>query len=480
MEDRPLFVDSLPLGDDTLMWWLNQAGVSPARLATCRPEFLVVSPPKTGSTWLAENFRRHPGLFVPSIKEVKYFDRFFHTLDLNWYLDQLAPGIGRIKGEASPSYALLPVERIRLLRRLAPDVKIVFLMRDPIARAWSHAKHNFRYCEANFAFYAAEFAGVNERDWLTNFTLDWSLANGDYLGQLRRWLSVFPREQVYVGFFETIATDPERLLRELFAFLGVRADIDLSAFPTRERVLAGLEAELPPRLRDSLHRLLHSCTAQLAQFLSEQFGLVPPDAWRDTLAPPAGATGPVPEAFTREADDAFLGRALAYEARFPSGWSPVLGEYRGYNLVCHRGELFALDVKLGDIQPRDLDPTELHRLQNGRQCFVAPTLAALKAEVDWHNHARVCAGLEEVPALREELRDARGRITRLEEELHAAAATLRAVAVGMRTLRPWIWLANRALRPLWRRAKAVVTAFGPRRGRGEPATVPAPLRASRA
>jgi hypothetical protein len=457
MEGRPLLVDSLPLGDDTLMWWLGQAGVSPARLAACRPDFLVVSPPKTGSTWLAENFRRHHGLFVPSIKEVKYFDRFFHALDLNWYLDQLAPGNGRVKGEASPSYALLPVERIRLLHRLAPNAKVIFLMRDPVARAWSHAKHNFCYREANFTDCYAQFADVAEWDWLTNFALDWSLANGDYLGQLRRWLAVFSREQVYVGFFETIASDPERLLRELFAFLGVRPDIDLSTFPTRERVLAGLEAELPPRLHDHLHHLLHRRTAELAQFLREQFGLLPPEEWHATLTPQTNDPVPTPGAFTKEADDAFLAETLAYESSFPSGWSPVLGEHRGFNLVFHRGEFFALDVSLGDVQPRDITPAEMHRLQDACRCFVTPTLAAVKAEVDRHNHARVCAGLSEVPTLREELRDACGRIARLEGELRDAAASLQGVAGEMRTLRPWFWLANRIIRPLWLCAKAVTT-----------------------
>ena len=45
-------------------------------------------------------------------------------------------------------------------------------------------------------------------DWRTNFTHPWPLASGDYLGQLRRWLSVFPRERFFVGFYEDIAVRP--------------------------------------------------------------------------------------------------------------------------------------------------------------------------------------------------------------------------------------------------------------------------------
>src|SRR6185295_5025435 len=99
------------------------------------PRFLIVSPPKTGSTWLADNLRRHPGVFVPTIKEVKYFSCFFEALDFDWYLGHFGEAGGRLKGEATPSYALLPVGRIRLLRRLFPGLKLVFLMREPIARA---------------------------------------------------------------------------------------------------------------------------------------------------------------------------------------------------------------------------------------------------------------------------------------------------------------------------------------------------------
>ena len=163
-----------------------------------RPDFLVISPPKTGSTWLADNFRHHPRLFVPAIKEVKYFSCFCNWLDLGWYLDHFRAAPGTIRGEASPSYSILPPDRIRLVRALLPDVKLIFLMRDPIARAWSHARHNFRYREARFADCQHDFDDVPESIWHEAFRHEWSLASGDYLGQLRRWREVFPREQFFV------------------------------------------------------------------------------------------------------------------------------------------------------------------------------------------------------------------------------------------------------------------------------------------
>ena len=145
-----------------------------------RPDFLVISPPKTGSTWLADNLRRHPQLFVPAIKEVKYFSSLYQWLDYGWYCDHFNGAGPRQAGEASPSYASLPLADIRNIRRLLPDVKLVFLMREPVARAWSHAKHNRRYREANFAD-ASDTETTNQDQWRANFVHDWPLVAGDYL-----------------------------------------------------------------------------------------------------------------------------------------------------------------------------------------------------------------------------------------------------------------------------------------------------------
>ena len=76
-------------------------------------------------------------------------------------------------------------------------------------------------------------------------------------------------------------------------------------------------------------------------------------------ASPGGPAEPVPAAFAREFDDRFLAEALELEEDFPGAWSPVLGDYRGFNLVYHRGLLYALDVDEGDVQPRGYTDDEV-------------------------------------------------------------------------------------------------------------------------
>ncbi|HEX5270312.1 MAG TPA: sulfotransferase domain-containing protein [Gemmataceae bacterium] len=396
-----------------LGWCLRQSPVPHHKLTALRPDFLVISPPKTGSTWLAANLRAHPAVFVPKIKEVKYFSAYFKWLDLGWYLDQFAPGIGRVKGEASPSYAILPVETIRLVRGVMPDVKLVFLMRDPVSRAWSHARHNYRYREANFSAGAGALETISEAQWQCNFAHEWPLTGGDYLGQLRRWLSVFPREQVFVGFYESIATRPESLLREVLAFLGLSADGDLAGFPVRERVLPGLAAELSPALTRSLRQLLGPRTRELASFLRESFGLEPPPEWEVSLRP-AEADVPRPEAFAREFDDAYLARVLSLEESFPSSPTPVLEGYRGHDIVYYRGRLYALAEEVRDLRVNEIDEECLRRHQAAGRCLVAPSLPEVKGLVDEHVLARL---EQELLKRRAEADRLDGRLRRLEAEV---------------------------------------------------------------
>jgi hypothetical protein len=128
-----------------------RTGDAQAAVAARVPDFLVIAPPKTGTSWLFENLRRHPQIYMPPVKELRYFDSKWRRRDLAWYAAQFARARNRVAGEASPPYALLPDFAIELVRDLNPGLKLVFLMRDPVVRAWSQIKHCFRHFEGPFA-----------------------------------------------------------------------------------------------------------------------------------------------------------------------------------------------------------------------------------------------------------------------------------------------------------------------------------------
>jgi len=350
------------------------------------PDFLIIAPPKTGSTWLAANLQCHPEIFVAKMKEVKYFSLYHRWLDLNWYAGHFREAGTRQKGEASPSYALLPGRMIRWIHSLMPHVKLVFLMREPVSRAWSHARHNYRYREANFATFKGDLEAVPEEVWRANCRHPWPLASGDYLGQLQRWRSVFPREQIHVDFYESIVMEPQALLQRVLAFLGVSTKgLDWSAFRLREIILPGVDMALPAAVARELQGLFQERTRQLEVLLRDEFHVSVREAWENTtgsdtpVALGGADPGPATEVFARAWDDEFLADLLDTEVHSSDPQLLVEGYHR-YNLVLHRGRFLALAQSLGDMGPERLHEAA-RQGRDGPGILVGESLAHLKERV---------------------------------------------------------------------------------------------------
>ena len=62
------------------------------------------------------------------------------------FLEYFGKRIGneQLFGEISPSYARLPPKAYELMSNLSSDIRILFLMRDPVARTISHFQHILR------------------------------------------------------------------------------------------------------------------------------------------------------------------------------------------------------------------------------------------------------------------------------------------------------------------------------------------------
>ena len=70
---------------------------------------------------------------------------------------------------------------------------------------------------------------VSEAELLEQLGSLGSRRRGDYVRTLDTWQSVFPREQLFIGFFEDIHERPQELLSDIFDFLGVSHAVDWSA-----------------------------------------------------------------------------------------------------------------------------------------------------------------------------------------------------------------------------------------------------------
>jgi hypothetical protein len=212
------------------------------------PDFLGIGAQRAGTTWLHQNLRCHPQIYLPKKKEQHYFDWRPHR-SLRSYSEIFAGQDGLVKGEITPYSSALPMWSIRYIHRLIPTARLILLLRNPIDRAWSQALLNLVVRKHR------PYETVTEEEFLAHFRHQRTVSRGDYLGMLDKWLSVFPQEQLFIGFFEDIKERPRELLSAVFEHVGVSADVDWAAFPYNQVVHRGAGISLPDRYRAVLEQM---------------------------------------------------------------------------------------------------------------------------------------------------------------------------------------------------------------------------------
>lgn len=195
------------------------------------PNFICPGAQKAGTTSLYQILRRHPDIFLPvAQKEIHYFDRDINfERGLTWYAQHYLPVQNeKIIGDISPDYMLFEYVAPRILDSLGAEVKILFLLRHPVDRAYSQYNyHRFFQVEKNHSF--AE-ALKNDADSVpTRFgswhTPPYYVFKSRYCAQISRFLQVFSKQSIHVAVFEDLfGTDERRAkqaTRDIFTFLGV-------------------------------------------------------------------------------------------------------------------------------------------------------------------------------------------------------------------------------------------------------------------
>ena len=188
-------------------------------------DFLVAGVQKGGTTALADYLRGHPELGVPDAKELHVFDD--ETLD--WRAPDLSRARAafapladrRLRGEATPIYIYWPgsLERIA---RIAPDVRLILLFRDPVQRAWSHWRMERArgFDDAPFGWAIREGRARVAQAGGAHRVFSY-VERGFYGAQLARLDALFPREQVLMLRSEDLDARPDETLARVHRFLGV-------------------------------------------------------------------------------------------------------------------------------------------------------------------------------------------------------------------------------------------------------------------
>jgi hypothetical protein len=294
------------------------------------PTFLGIGAPRAGTTWLHANLGKHPEIWLTPVKEVHYFDsrqrgeprgnfyrrhlrkrarRYVHaatyrdrwrdrtlfsqlTWDIHffvpprtnrWYRRIFRPGPGQIAGEITPAYSILKPDAVREVREINPDLRIIYLLRDPIERSWSSAISELARRRGRSP------EKITEKQLLRHFKRTAHILRTDYLRTFETWEGVFGRDQMFVGFLEEIQEDPANLLVRIYGFLGVSDSPEHVPPGMTRKVNASREysTAIPDEVRIHLAELY---LPQL-QELSERFG-EPATGWlrraEDSLAAASG------------------------------------------------------------------------------------------------------------------------------------------------------------------------------------------------
>jgi hypothetical protein len=234
------------------------------------PDFLGLGAQRAGSTWLWGNLRCHPDLFLPSRKELHYFNLYFYA-PLETYASRFLEGAGKIKGEITPAYSILPRAKIGFVRQIMPSVKLLLVLRNPIDRAWSRAKMGLRELGPQ-GMSSRRFSERRFRQALVHRS---SRARGDYLTIIDNWLHFFPQDQLKICIYDDLAHDPQEFLRDIFTFLGVTTDVPWDRFPFTVVPNPTPTTPMPDEYRALLQTMYHSQIEELYQRFGSKV-----EAWR--------------------------------------------------------------------------------------------------------------------------------------------------------------------------------------------------------
>ncbi len=265
------------------------------------PTFLGIGAQRAGTSWLYSQLIKHPEIWMPPVKEIHFFARFQHYPSPNdlattsphsrifgsksrerlrviagikaisehvmkgnlhqarwwskwtfgYYNEDWYSGLFSLAeshkecGEITPSYSILEDEDIAKIKALNPDMKIIFIIRNPIERAWSairfhvHSGANLRLDSSD------EIISVLKHPAM--------FLRGDYERTLDNFLKFFDSSQILVCFYDAIKNDPTGLMSNITEFIFVNPFSE-TVINNKVPVNPSPAYTMPIKVRDYLHK----------------------------------------------------------------------------------------------------------------------------------------------------------------------------------------------------------------------------------
>lgn len=269
------------------------------------PKFICVGLEKTGTTWLYKTLQKHPKVFLPPKKEIRFFweksflsnnnifkrltSSHFHNRSIRryllvsiyfnirnlltfnkqtikrmiwdlkffflphsyyWYssLFEIYPDL--VSGEITALTYSISEEEIISISQNFPNLKIIILLRHPVDRVWSKAK--MKLCKLN----NKNFEEISKDEWYDVFNEEFD-ACPSYIDLVDRWKKHFSEDRVHVNYHQKLQADPISFLKEICNFIS----IDISDFPDHviqkldKKIGGGIEKDIPKDFETYLSKL---------------------------------------------------------------------------------------------------------------------------------------------------------------------------------------------------------------------------------
>jgi len=226
--------------------------------------FLSVGAMKAGTTWLHEKLLQHPDIFFSPHKEVHFFAHYYkrsHILDkpkrdararkslaklnainpsraskgdierwysiyteeivdYNWFSRLMEDGLGpnQYASDFSNLNCFLEPDDWMDIRENIPSLKVIYILRDPFARLWSHFKFHLKFISHK----SAKMPDQDFKLFKLIINKPWFIRNCHYSECIKNLTMSLCSSEFRIFFFEDMVSDPVNFLREIEGFLQIQ------------------------------------------------------------------------------------------------------------------------------------------------------------------------------------------------------------------------------------------------------------------
>jgi hypothetical protein len=254
------------------------------------PDFLCVGAQKGGTSWLYRQLEAHPDFWMPPVKELHYLNSLTRTrrshpprcrdqrdasfldsmknlsalsyIDLENYGRLFEQKGSLVSGDISPAYSTVSDEIIQRVVNSFPNLKVIFLARDPVERAWSQLSMGVRLGMIS------PFDATDADEVIRNLLNPGVLLRSHPSKIVARWRRYVRPDLFRIYFFDDLEKNPAELRRSILLFLGadpnksngrLKADDNLDTNRKKLR----LTEKVRSRVAQFFEQELKACAAEL-------------------------------------------------------------------------------------------------------------------------------------------------------------------------------------------------------------------------